>query len=251
MKPNEATTMPANAVPRAETAVRTDAPAPANAGPATVANYKVSPAKLEASGPDLLMPTPKRTPFTNGATARRTALDLLYESSKAEPERARKDEVGAGAEAPKAQPSGPLWLEPRPAPRHKHAARESDSCAQDWMVQDPNDAPVSCGAGHGKLGKRFKPKPAGAAPPRVDMLLSDSDKPEDSGDRLHRLGVVADIYIMPLRPPKMTRPGSLPALRPKSRADCERRCGSDGFCDPSNLLGCGGVHCGRQGDMLY
>ncbi|MGI4846687.1 MAG: hypothetical protein ACRYGK_00880 [Janthinobacterium lividum] len=30
---------------------------------------------------------------------------------------------------------------------------------------------------------------------------------------------------------------------PASRAACERRCGSDGFCDPSNPLGCGGLHC--------
>ncbi|WP_211923327.1 hypothetical protein, partial [Duganella radicis] len=59
--------------------------------------------------------------------------------------------------------------------------------------------------------------------------------------------VVADPGPPPLRPPKLARPGLLPALRPKSRADCERRCGSDGFCDPSDPLGCGGVHCGRRG----
>lgn len=66
------------------------------------------------------------------------------------------------------------------------------------------------------------------------------------GDRLHYLAMAAASGTALLRAPKMDVPGALPAVKPQSRADCERRCGSDGFCDPSSTLGCGGEYCGRQ-----
>ena len=96
--------------------------------------------------------------------------------------------------------------------------------------------------------RRARPKPRLApppSPPRVPIV----PEPEpllDSGDKLHRVAVVADIYLLPLHPPRLGRAGTVPALRPKSRAECERRCGSEGFCDPSDPIGCGGVHCGRR-----
>lgn len=68
------------------------------------------------------------------------------------------------------------------------------------------------------------------------------------GDRVPYLAMVAGAATPTLRPPKMARTSSVKPLRPKSRADCQRRCGSDGFCDPSSELGCGGVHCGRKYD---
>lgn len=50
--------------------------------------------------------------------------------------------------------------------------------------------------------------------------------------------------VTELRPPKMGLAKVLPETRPSSRAECARRCGSDGFCDPSSELGCGGEYCG-------
>ena len=95
--------------------------------------------------------------------------------------------------------------------------------------------------------KRHRPKPRPAPPPPPPAPLAPEPEPlVDSGDKLHRVAVVADTYIVPLRPPRLGRVGLVPALRPKSRAECERRCGSEGFCDPSDPIGCGGLHCGRR-----
>lgn len=103
----------------------------------------------------------------------------------------------------------------------------------------------------GACGRRPKPKPVIVPLPRPDTGSSERELFLDGGDRLHRVAVVADVFVLPLRPPRLERQSKLPALRPKSKADCERRCGSDGFCDPSDPLGCGGMHCGRQRDMKY
>jgi hypothetical protein len=67
-------------------------------------------------------------------------------------------------------------------------------------------------------------------------------------DRVPYLALTAGAATPTLRPPKMASTSTVKPLLPKSRAECRRRCGSDGFCDPSSELGCGGVHCGRKYD---
>ncbi|WP_211474757.1 hypothetical protein [Collimonas humicola] len=66
-----------------------------------------------------------------------------------------------------------------------------------------------------------------------------------SAERMYYLAMVAAAGESLLRAPKMRAQNSVPALPPRSQADCQRRCGSDGFCDPSSALGCGGEHCGK------
>lgn len=68
------------------------------------------------------------------------------------------------------------------------------------------------------------------------------------GDRMHHLAMVAAPGTPSLRPLALARKGGLAKLRPKSRTECEQRCGCDGFCDPSDALGCGGIFCGRRHD---
>lgn len=63
------------------------------------------------------------------------------------------------------------------------------------------------------------------------------------GDRARHLAM-ANGHGVPDAP--RTHIGKTPILnksRPASRGDCERRCGSDGFCDPSSPNGCGGSFC--------
>lgn len=63
------------------------------------------------------------------------------------------------------------------------------------------------------------------------------------GDRRPDLAMAALPGTPSLRPATARKKSSVDALRPKSRADCGKRCGRDGFCDPSNPLGCGGMYC--------
>lgn len=66
-------------------------------------------------------------------------------------------------------------------------------------------------------------------------------------DRVHYLAMAAMVGTPLLRAPAPVGSVALPGIRPPSRAECQRRCGTDGFCDPSDSLGCGGEHCaGRQ-----
>lgn len=127
------------------------------------------------------------------------------------------------------------------------------------LLIDPNDTPSKKGTsgpgaadGHAapvRSRKRLRGESAGAATPQWDE--SDLEMPREIGDRLHRVAVVAHLFLQDLRQPKMKKTGLLPPVKPKSKADCQRRCGSDGFCDPTDPLGCGGVYCGKSGDMLY
>lgn len=193
----------------------------------------------------------KGLPMPNGAAMRKAALDLLYENVRESPSAADKDRIGAPAARPwrdrrlgRLLPQG-LAGEPDEAAQEAGAA-DGMLIAGAAMATAGTDFPVMPGG-------RNRLKPGGAPARRAGpgAAWMDDEAPPESGDRLHRIAVVADTYIQPLRPPRMNRPGSLPPLRPKSKAECERRCGSDGFCDPSNLLGCGGMHCGKQRDLLY
>lgn len=87
-----------------------------------------------------------------------------------------------------------------------------------------------------------------------DLLLDDDTVPDEhiigSSDRMHHLALVSGHGPSPL--PRPLRPqlrGEADALvlppGPKSRAECRRRCGKAGFCDPSAALGCGGEYCGN------
>lgn len=72
-----------------------------------------------------------------------------------------------------------------------------------------------------------------------------------SGDRAHHLAMIAVTVTPFLRRAPVERAASLPSLRPSSRAECENRCGADGFCDPSSEFGCGGEHCIHLHEALY
>jgi hypothetical protein len=164
--------------------------------------------------------------------------DLLCGSDKKAPAQEKRNDVGTGREAASATPAARPLRERRGM--HKHPYRPEDdaeeaapeSCTKESLLITPHCAALPVATAARQLG------------------WSAHDIPLDSGDRLHRVAVVANTFTEPLRPPKMARPSTLAALRPKSKAECERRCGSDGFCDPSDLLGCGGVHCGQPRDIL-
>jgi hypothetical protein len=175
-----------------------------------------------ADEPDLLVPASENTPLPRRTASRRPEIDSLYEGIEEE--------------------------QPMPT-----SATESDQdqVGMAWLLVVPEDPAGPGGGPPGKSGARSKDKAGGASAERPKAVWSDSDMPMESGDRLFRVAVVAHTFIQELRPPKMDQPGTLPAPRPKSKAECERRCGSAGFCDPSDVLGCGGLHCGRQRDMLY
>jgi len=88
----------------------------------------------------------------------------------------------------------------------------------------------------------------------LDLLLDGDDERADetiigSGDRAHHLALKSSLVIYPPLPLRPART-SLPPLRPTSRAQCQRRCGKAGFCDPSSELGCGGEYCGNRYEPL-
>ena len=83
-----------------------------------------------------------------------------------------------------------------------------------------------------------------------DALLGDDTPLRDetiigSGDRAHHLALVAGSPLPRLRALLRGREPLLSRARPASRAQCQRRCGAAGFCDPSSPLGCGGAYCGN------
>lgn len=81
-------------------------------------------------------------------------------------------------------------------------------------------------------------------------LMLEEDEPVDetiigSGDRAHHLAMAPG--LSPLTPQRRVsgRDSLVLPPGPKSRAECRRRCGKAGFCDPSSDLGCGGEYCGN------
>jgi hypothetical protein len=89
----------------------------------------------------------------------------------------------------------------------------------------------------------------------VGLLLGDDEKPNPAipgvSDRVHYLAMAAISVFPGLRPGAKKRESTLqPVGRPASRSECERRCGSDGFCDPSSKFGCGGEYCGYLHERL-
>lgn len=268
MKQNDVATLPANAGPNnagpnAKTPVQAKIAPVKSASTGVAATHITTSADGATSGPDLLVPASESAPLQQGMTAKKPAPDLLCESAEECPAPTEKDKDGADHERAKygmqarPQPSKRQLREREQkqgqGPRHEQEPDDPalEPTASAWLLIDSNDPVGSGGGPRGKSGKRSKNKAGGASTKRPDADWNDSDILMESGDRLHRLAVVAHTFIQQLRLPKMNRSSALPALRPKSRAECERRCGSDGFCDPSAPLGCGGLHCGHQRDMLY
>lgn len=229
MKQNDMAALPADApaaAPQSAPALAKANPRPAmrakaapadSAGPDAAITGMASSPDDATDGPDLLIPASEKMPFArHAATRKKPEADSLYERIEEEC----------------------LALE-----------KDKDDAA--WLLIVPECPTTPDGGPSAKSGTRSKDKAGAKSAERPQAIWSGSDIPLESGDRLYRVAVVAHTFVQELRPPKMDQPGTLPALRPKSKAECERRCGSDGFCDPSDLLGCGGLHCGRQRDMLY
>jgi hypothetical protein len=267
MKQNDVATLPANAGPNAKTPVQAKiAPVKSASTDAAATRMTTSPDGA-TSGPDLLVPASENVPLPQGMATKKPAVDLLCESAEECPAPTEKDKDGADQERARYGMQARTQLSKRQlrereqkqgqgqGQEHRQEQEPDDPAleptATAWLLIDPNDPAGSGGGPRGKSGKRSKNKAGGASTARPDADWSASDILMESGDRLHRLAVVAHTFIQQLRPPKMNRSSALPALRAKSRAECERRCGSDGFCDPSSPLGCGGLHCGRQSDVLY
>lgn len=66
-------------------------------------------------------------------------------------------------------------------------------------------------------------------------------------DRVLYLAMAAVTMPPPLRPTQARRAQLISAVRARSRAECKKRCGNAGNCDPENPLGCGGTYC-REGN---
>ena len=185
-------------------------------------------------------------------------FDLLGESL-AQSTAAAEDEDDAAIEAhPKRRTKSrtlswlQLWQRDQATVReHDPKILGSENGAASLLMIVPETSLMPDGGLSDKVGMDPKDKSRRTSLAQENAGLCDGPPPGESGDELHRVAVVAHTVNHELRPPKMGRPPLPPALRPKSKAECERRCGSNGFCDPSNLLGCGGVHCGQQRDMLY
>lgn len=73
-------------------------------------------------------------------------------------------------------------------------------------------------------------------------------------DRAHHLALASATASTHLDPPHTEKSGMQPSIsrttrlaraKPRSRWDCQARCGVNGYCDPSDERGCGGVYCGR------
>jgi hypothetical protein len=137
-------------------------------------------------------------------------------------------------------------------PRHDKAEREEPSNlkgAVAFEIGDKTRHPSHARRGASDGDRKDAPDSeighstaAGNAVPVHVVIIGVDDRGTEAGM------VAASGTSPPLRPPAMQRGSGTPALRPKSRADCERRCGPDGFCDPSSELGCGGIFCGRKHD---
>lgn len=73
-------------------------------------------------------------------------------------------------------------------------------------------------------------------------------------DRAHHLALASATVNARLDPPHIDKSSMQPSIsrttrlaraKPRSRSDCQARCGVNGYCDPSDERGCGGIYCGR------
>lgn len=209
-------------------------------------------------GPDLLLPA--SAPPVDGPD-----VDLLYETAKSKAEDKAEDkaddtreqnlrekeaaEKRLVAERDKANAERDTEMDAQRKALLIHEEAPQPVQTASLLLIDPNES----SAESRQSASAGKPKRHAGSGMAFAGGLDESDigAPGESGDRLHRVAVVAHLWLQELRAPRMKSGSSISAARPKSRAECQRRCGHDGFCDPSDPHGCGGVHCGHKGDMLY
>jgi len=70
------------------------------------------------------------------------------------------------------------------------------------------------------------------------------------GDRVSYLAMTTGLADPSYRNIKTGLAPRMLAIAPRNRAECRHHCGDDGFCDPSNADGCGGIFCGRRSHCL-
>jgi hypothetical protein len=251
MKQREVATLPPLQVPSANAESEAKSPGHARISP-------VERASTGAGKSDLLIPAAESMPMPRGSAMKKAMLDLLEERVEQHPAQQGKENDSALEGRPKRgirTRTLPWWqLREREQVadlEHELQIRASEPGAASSLLMLPDTAPMAGSCLSDKVGIDPKDKSRRPSQAQQDAGLSDGDTLPESGDRLHRVAVAAHTLTHELRPAKMERRSSLPALRPKSKAECERRCGSDGFCDPSDPLGCGGLHCGQQRDVLY
>ena len=201
-----------------------------------------------APGPDLLVPIaapPDATPAT----------DLVYEA-------AEDGNDDAGAQLMREEAAADARREEEMDRTEAKRDAEQDAEREAMLIQDEATQPVDPEAllvidpdepppGSGQRSGKAKRRAIGGAALAAGFGSAARAMLEESGDRLHRIAVVAHLQLQELRAPRPGRASLVNAAPPKNRAACLRRCGHDGFCDPSDPLGCGGVHCGQTHDMLY
>ncbi|MCA1325655.1 hypothetical protein [Herbaspirillum sp. alder98] len=134
--------------------------------------------------------------------------------------------------------------------RQAAAERQADIDASAGS-QAPEAAPALIGAAHPGPGEdAFNWSLTAVLRLGSDLIADDGPAPErhtiiGSGDRSHHLALAPGTPAPPPRPSSARREALIMPPRPGSRAECRRRCGKNGFCDPASDLGCGGEHCGN------
>ncbi len=131
---------------------------------------------------------------------------------------------------------------PRPRPR---------------TAREPNARAGTAGTDNGERPKaRPDAPPCGARARRTAPCDAAADTVGDGGGTLgddgapRYLAMAVSTSAPALRAPVAACGTTLPALLAQSRAECARRCGSNGFCDPSSAHGCGGEYCRGALDLV-
>lgn len=81
---------------------------------------------------------------------------------------------------------------------------------------------------------------------RDEELGPDEAELAVTDNRLLYLAMAAVTVTPPLRTTLPRRTQLLAQVKARSKADCKKRCGNAGHCNPENPLGCGGTYC-REG----
>ncbi|MBJ7311913.1 hypothetical protein H7U20_17155 [Rugamonas sp. CCM 8940] len=112
---------------------------------------------------------------------------------------------------------------------------------------DAAPAPASTAAAK-KRPAPLRPVDSIAWPRALDSAIGAEAQPAAAGvvgseDRLWHLALVAAPGRPLLRAPAPAKKQAGSVARPKSRGECERRCGGVGRCDAGHADGCGGALC--------
>lgn len=105
----------------------------------------------------------------------------------------------------------------------------------------------------GKHGKHRGHRNDGEVRASLSAMFAIGDDERESqvitgmGDRARHLAMVNGNAVPQAARSYVGKTPILDKSKPASRGDCERRCGSDGFCDPSSPKGCGGMYCLEMG----